>query len=243
MVSEVVEEGGVRLSFPDPEDLSPPILQLNDVGFGYSSQKQIFRDLNLGVDLASRVALVGANGSGKTTLLKLLSGEFQPTSGQLLKNSKLRFSAFSQHFVEQLDLTQSPLEYFHSLYPTVSTQEIRSHLGRYGLSGDLAVRIIKTLSGGQKSRVVFAQMAWKKPHLLLLDEPSNHLDIEAIEGLARSLGTFTGGVLLISHDERLIRLVCDEIWYLKDGTVTVFEGDFDEYKKMLLKNNSLLAAK
>jgi len=239
LVSEIVEDGAVRLQFPEPEQLSPPILQQIDVSFSYGKDSPlIFKNLNLGLDMSSRVALVGPNGSGKSTLLKLLAGELEPTSGQVIRNGKLRFARFSQHFVDQLDLNLSPLEYFHNLNNSISMQDIRTHLGAFGLSGDVALRTMKTLSGGQKSRVVFAQMAWKTPHILLLDEPSNHLDIETIEGLVRSLTTFSGGLLLVSHDERLITHVCEEIWVLHNGEVRAFDGDFDDYKKMLLAQQS-----
>eukprot|EP01103_Thecamoeba_quadrilineata_P012333 TRINITY_DN3154_c0_g2_i1.p1 TRINITY_DN3154_c0_g2~~TRINITY_DN3154_c0_g2_i1.p1 ORF type:complete len:729 (+),score=198.26 TRINITY_DN3154_c0_g2_i1:104-2290(+) len=243
LVSEVVEEEPVRLVFPDPSDnLSPPILQLVDAGFKYASnQAPVFSDLNMNIDMQSRIALVGPNGSGKSTLLKLLSGELNPTSGMVLRNPKVRFSQFSQHFVDQLDLTMSALEYFHSHHSTMAMQDIRSHLGSFGLSGDLALRTMSALSGGQKSRVVFAMMAKATPHILLLDEPSNHLDIETIEGLARSLTTYQGGVLLVSHDERLITLVCDEIWKIDNGRVLPFEGDFEDYKNSLIQENSFVS--
>ena len=109
-------------------------------------------------------------------------------------------------------------------------------LGRFGLSGDLALKPIGVLSGGQKSRLAFAELAFKQPHILLLDEPTNHLDSETIEGLALALNQFEGGVVLVSHDERLISLVADEIWAVhkgeggRPGTVSVFDGSFDDYK-------------
>jgi ATP-binding cassette subfamily F protein 3 len=243
LVSEIVEEEAVRLVFNDPTDvLSPPILQLVDVGFKYASnQAPIFSNINMNIDTQSRIALVGANGSGKSTLMKLLSGELTPTSGMVLRNPKVRFAQFSQHFVDQLDLSLSALEYFHMQYPLMGMQDIRSHLGGFGLSGDLALRTMSALSGGQKSRVVFAMMAKTTPHILLLDEPSNHLDIETIEGLARSLTTYQGGMLLVSHDERLITLVCDEIWRIHDGQVLPFDGDFDDYKDKLIADNTFVS--
>merc|ERR1712194_796907 len=119
-------------------------------------------------------------------------------------------------------------------------EEARKYLGRFGLVGELPLNPIKTLSGGQKSRLAFAELAWAEPHLLILDEPTNHLDLETIEGLAMALNKFEGGVVLVSHDDRLVSMVADELWVVmpgkdKDtpGTVTVFEGSFDEYKEML----------
>lgn len=122
----------------------------------------------------------------------------------------------------------------------VTVEEARKYLGRFGLQGDLALQPVKHLSGGQKSRLAFAELAWSTPHLLLLDEPTNHLDLETIEGLAMALNKFEGGVVLVSHDDRLVSMVADELWVVmpgpsKDipGTVTVFEGSFEEYKEML----------
>jgi len=206
---------------------------------GYSPDKILFKELNLGIDLDSRVALVGANGQGKTTLLNVLAGELQATDGFVQRHAKLRFARFSQHFVDQLKLDVSPIEHFVSVYPNIPVQTVRSHLGSFGLSGDIALRTINTLSGGQKSRLVFAIMAWRQPHVLLLDEPTNHLDIETIDALCKSLIQFAGGVLVVSHDERLISMVCDQLWYVHDGKVTPFAGEFKDYKNVLLNELGL----
>jgi ATP-binding cassette subfamily F protein 3 len=234
VVEEVLSDPTLVIQFADPEPLTPPILQFQNASFSYpGSDRVLFRDLDMGVDLESRIALVGANGVGKSTLLNILAGEMEPTKGLVLRHGKLRFARFSQHFVDQLNLELSPLEHFTQTYPGVQPLTARSHLGSFGLSGDLSLRTINTLSGGQKSRLVFAIMAWRKPHVLLLDEPTNHLDMETIDSLVKALLTFRGGVLLISHDERLISLVCDHIWYFRDGKVLQFNGEFSDYKKML----------
>ncbi|EEQ98732.1 Phosphate import ATP-binding protein pstB, putative [Perkinsus marinus ATCC 50983] len=117
--------------------------------------------------------------------------------------------------------------------PEISIENCRKYLGHFGLAGDLALQPIETLSGGQKSRVIFAQIAYKHPHLLLMDEPTNHLDLETIEGLALALNRFEGGVVLVSHDERLVSMVADELWVVMPGSVTVFEGTFEDYVDML----------
>jgi ATP-binding cassette subfamily F protein 2 len=135
-------------------------------------------------------------------------------------------------------------------------EEARAYLGRFGLSGELATKPVKFLSGGQKSRLAFAELAWKQPHIMLLDEPTNHLDLETIEALAMALNNFEGGVVLVSHDERLISLVVDEIWQVKKGDmekdppepgyVRVFNGSFEEYKERLrreFEGGSLLTNK
>jgi len=242
-ISEVLDDPTVTLSFLEPEAISPPILQFQDVSFGYSPDKLLFKNLNLGIDMDSRVALVGANGAGKTTLLRLLCGELTETSGLVIRHGKLRFSRFSQHFVDQLDLSKSPLDNFLTKYPGTNPQVARAHLGKFGLSGDIALRTVNTLSGGQKSRVVLSQIAYTRPHILLLDEPSNHLDIDTVDALCQALNQFEGGILLVTHDERLISLVCDEIWYF-DGEddqpkeVKPFDGDWNDYKRQVWNLNT-----
>jgi len=121
----------------------------------------------------------------------------------------------------------------------VTIEEARKYLGRFGLHGDLALQPVGILSGGQKSRLAFAELAWRSPHILLLDEPTNHLDLETIEGLAMALNAFEGGVVLVSHDDRLVSMIADELWVVlpgqegKPGTVTVYKGSFEDYKQML----------
>merc|ERR1712054_375724 len=212
-VDFIEEEGGVNLPFYDPEPLTPPILQFADVSFGYTKGQLLFRRVNLGIDMESRIALVGPNGVGKSTFMKLMAGELEPLEGNVIRSGKLKLGRFTQHFVDQLDLNVSPLEYMSKQFPSVPSQELRSVLGSFGLSGSTALRSMHTLSGGQKSRVALAQLSFSRPHILLLDEPTNHLDLETIEALAVTLSTFAGGVLLISHDERLISLTCDKLWY------------------------------
>jgi len=123
------------------------------------------------------------------------------------------------------------------MYPKAKHQDIRKHLGGMGITGNLALQPIYSLSGGQKSRVAFAHITWMKPHLLLLDEPTNHLDMETIDGLIRALNGFSGGVLIVSHDEHLISTVCDQIWICENKHVTPFFGDFDDYRDLLAKTD------
>jgi ATPase subunit of ABC transporter with duplicated ATPase domains len=177
-----------------------------------------------------------------------LSGDLVPTDGSVSRHSKLQIAKFTQHHIESLDLEADSVTQMRRLAggtdEAMTIEEARRYLGLYGLVGDLALQPVGTLSGGQKSRLAFAQLAFKQPHIILLDEPTNHLDLETIEALVMAINAFEGGVVLVSHDERLVSLVADELWIVSPGikqsdgawtpgTVTVFEGSFDDYKKLL----------
>ena len=236
----------LRLDFPCGGHLPPPCITVQDVSFGYPIDGEPLRVLyekcDFGLDCDSRVAIVGPNGAGKSTFLRLLTGELEPTDGHVGRHSKLVVAKFTQHHIEMFDCEKNALNHMRDLtHDGVSTEEARKYLGRFGLSGDLALNPIRVLSGGQKSRLAFAELAWRSPHILLLDEPTNHLDLETIEALAMALNQFDGGVVFVSHDERLIEMVADELWVVdkgeggKPGTVTVWHGSFEEYKAHLEK--------
>lgn len=233
-VDEVVNDPDYKFEFPTPDDRpGPPIISFSDASFGYPGGPILFRNLNFGIDLDSRVAMVGPNGIGKSTILKLISGELQPISGTVFRSAKVRIAVFSQHHVDGLDLTSNPLLYMMRCFPGVPEQKLRGHLGSFGVTGNLALQPMYTLSGGQKSRVAFAKITFKKPHIILLDEPSNHLDLDAVEALIQGLVLFQGGVLMVSHDEHLISGSVDQLWAVSDGRVTPFSGTFQDYKKKL----------
>ena len=235
----------LRLNFPSATPLPPPCISVMNVSFGYEGYQTLYEGLDFGLDMDSRVAIVGPNGAGKSTFLKLLEGDILPTKGWVNRHTKLRLARFSQHHLESMDLEQDCVAHMKSLDNEMPLETARAYLGRFGLSGELATKPVKFLSGGQKSRLAFAELAWKQPHIMLLDEPTNHLDLETIEALAMALNNFEGGVVLVSHDERLISLVVDEIWQVKKGDmlcvppqpgyVRVFNGSFEEYKEKLRK--------
>ncbi|XP_019479087.1 PREDICTED: ATP-binding cassette sub-family F member 3 isoform X1 [Hipposideros armiger] len=230
----VDKELEVVMKFPDGfEKFSPPVLQLDEVDFYYDPKHVIFSRLSVSADLESRICVVGENGAGKSTMLKLLMGDLTPVQGIRHAHRNLKIGYFSQHHVDQLDLNVSAVELLACKFPGRPEEEYRHQLGRYGISGELAMRPVASLSGGQKSRVAFAQMTMPCPNFYILDEPTNHLDMETIEALGHALNNFRGGVILVSHDERFIRLVCRELWVCEGGGVTRVEGGFDQYRALL----------
>uniref|UniRef100_A0A4X2M1P6 ATP binding cassette subfamily F member 3 n=1 Tax=Vombatus ursinus TaxID=29139 RepID=A0A4X2M1P6_VOMUR len=187
----VDKEVEVVIKFPDGfEKFSPPVLQLDEVDFHYDAQHPVFSRLSVSADLESRICVVGENGAGKSTMLKLLMGDLAPVRGIRHAHRNLKIGYFSQHHVEQLDLNVSAVELLARKFPGRPEEEYRHQLGRYGISGELAVRPVASLSGGQKSRVAFAQMTMPCPNFYILDEPTNHLDMETIEALGRALNSF-----------------------------------------------------
>ncbi|EJD04492.1 uncharacterized protein FOMMEDRAFT_122300 [Fomitiporia mediterranea MF3/22] len=220
--------------FPDCEKISPPLLQLSGVSFGYTPDSPILKNIDIDVGLDSRIAVVGANGAGKSTLIKLLTGELHPQGGQMNRNGRLRVGYFAQHHVDTLTPSMTPVSFLASKFPGKSEQEYRSHLGNFQISGMTGLQLIGTLSGGQKSRVAFAALSLLRPHVLLLDEPTNHLDIEGLDALMAALSSWNGGVIIISHDERFITSVAKELWVCGGGSVTKFMGDVQAYKNLIV---------
>ncbi|RUS76774.1 hypothetical protein EGW08_015451 [Elysia chlorotica] len=235
----------VSLYFPSCGKIPPPVIMVQHVSFRYAEDKKwIYKDLDFGVDLDTRVALVGPNGAGKSTLLKLITGELIPSDGLIRRHSHLKIGRYHQHLGDQLDLDLSALEYMMKCYPEIKDrEEMRKIVGRFGLTGAQQTCPIRNLSDGQRCRVTFAWLAWQCPHLLLLDEPTNHLDIETIDALAEAINDFEGGMILVSHDFRLISQVTEEIWVCEKETITKWEGDIFSYKHQLIKDTQKENAK
>ncbi|OVA18013.1 ABC transporter-like [Macleaya cordata] len=219
--------------FTDVGKLPPPVLQFVEVSFGYTPDNLIYKNIDFGVDLDSRVALVGPNGAGKSTLLKLMTGELMPQDGMVRRHNHLRIAQYHQHLTEKLDMEMSALQFMMREYTGHEEEKMRAAIGRFGLTGKAQVMAMKNLSDGQRSRVIFAWLAWRQPQMLLLDEPTNHLDIETIDSLAEALNEWDGGLVLVSHDFRLINQVAHEIWVCENQTVTRWEGDIMAFKRHL----------
>jgi ATP-binding cassette subfamily F protein 1 len=228
----------VNFGFHEPAPLATPaLLQLTDAGFLYPGSFEL-KGADLSVDGNSRIAVVGPNGGGKSTLLSLLSGELQPTHGERRACRGLKVATYSQHFADSLDSSISAVEYIMRTFPNVGPQSARAALGSFGLSKERHTAPMGELSGGQKARVVFTRMCLEMPHILLLYEPTNNLDMASIDALADALEAFDGGIVVISHDARLLARICDEeeraeVLVVECGRVRKYDGGFDDYRSEL----------
>ncbi|GLT09890.1 glycosyl transferase family 1 [Sulfitobacter porphyrae] len=235
MISTPEQAAKRVFTFPEPEELSPPIISIEGGSTGYTPGQPVLSRLNLRIDQDDRIALLGKNGQGKSTLSKLLSDRLVLMDGKAVKANKLRIGFFAQHQVDELHINETPLQHMISARPGVLHSKLRAQLAGFGLGADQAETEVGRLSGGQKARLSLLLATLDAPHLLILDEPTNHLDIESREALVEALTQYSGAVILVSHDMHLLSMVADRLWLVSNGTVTPYEDDLESYRKMLLQ--------
>lgn len=222
------ETRAVDFRLPEVGATPDPLIVAERLCAGYGDAI-VLRDVSMMIRRGARLAVLGRNGAGKSTLIRTLVGELPALSGQLVLARQLRVGYFAQHGVESLRADESPLTMFRRLEPQASEGMLRAELGRFGFSGDDALRAIGPMSGGEKSRLLLAAIIRARPQLLVLDEPTNHLDAETRDALTEALAEFDGALLLVSHDRYLIRATVDEFSVVRDGRVEPFDGDLDDY--------------
>ncbi|MHA2939271.1 ABC transporter ATP-binding protein [Vibrio sp. RC27] len=218
--------------FREPAALPNPIIMMDEVSAGYGD-KLILEKIRLNLVPGSRIGLLGRNGAGKSTLIKLLSGELNPTSGDLTYSQGVKIGYFAQHQLETLHPEETPLQHMMQIAPNHTEQQIRDYLGSFGFQGEKALEKVAPFSGGEKARLVLALVVWQKPNLLLLDEPTNHLDLDMRQALTFALQTFEGAMVIVSHDRYLLRATTDDLYLVHQGQAAPFDGDLNDYYKWL----------
>lgn len=224
-----------HFGFSEPPKPSNPLLYLENASLGYED-KEILNRVNISIVPGSRIGLLGPNGAGKSTLIKTLVGDIILREGNRHTGDNLQIGYFAQHQLEALDLSASPITHIQRMSPTTSEQVIRNFLGGFNFHGDAATEPPKNFSGGEKARLALAIVVWQKPNLLIMDEPTNHLDLEMCHALTMALQSFSGAMILVSHDRHLLRNSVDEFLLVAEGKVKNFDGDLDEYQQWILKS-------
>ncbi|MBL4800600.1 MAG: ABC-F family ATP-binding cassette domain-containing protein [Emcibacter sp.] len=237
-LDSILEDRTFSFEFPNPKPLAPPLFTLDHGEVGYTAGKPILKRLNLRLDMDDRIALLGQNGNGKSTFAKLISGRLDIMEGELKRSSKLEVGYFAQHQLDELNMDGTPLSHLRERMPNVPESRVRAKLGAFSFGSDKAMTRVEDLSGGEKARLLFALMSLNAPHILILDEPTNHLDVESREALIHAINGYEGAVIMISHDRHLIEACADRLWLVHDGTVSPYDGDMEDYKKLILQSRA-----
>jgi ATP-binding cassette subfamily F protein 3 len=239
-VSALVTQDVKEFHFPAPEKmLSPPIIAVDNVTVGYDKKHPVLKHITLRIDTEDRIALLGSNGNGKSTLVKLLANRLAPFSGSVTRADKLAIAYFAQHQLDELNEDGSPYDHVRKLMPDATETKIRGRCGAIGFSGKAGDTIVKSLSGGEKARLLLGLATFFGPNMIILDEPTNHLDIDSRAALAEAINDFPGAVIMVSHDRYLIEACADQLWVVADHKVTAYDGDLDDYRRMVLSSRGM----
>jgi len=234
-IAALVTQDVREISFPAPEKmLSPPIIAVDDVSVGYDPKKPVLNRVTLRIDNDDRIALLGANGNGKSTLVKLLANRLAAFSGTITRAERISIAYFAQHQLDELSEDGSPYDHVRKLMSDAPESKVRGRTGAIGFSGKAGDTLVKNLSGGEKARLLLGLATFFGPNMIILDEPTNHLDIDSRAALAEAINEFPGAVIMVSHDRYLIEACADQLWVVADQTVTTYDGDLDDYRRMVL---------
>jgi ATP-binding cassette subfamily F protein 3 len=226
------ETAKVKIRFPQPRRSGDRVITLRKVSKFYQVESEIikvYENLDFTLYRGTKNALVGPNGAGKSTLLKILAGVLKIDSGNRDIGVNVDVGYFSQHRQETLDLEKTVLEEVRRIAPSMKESELRTALGSFLFRGDDVFKKIKVLSGGEKSRLSLLKILLNPPNALFLDEPTTHLDMNSCEALISALKDYSGTLCFISHDLYFINSICDNIIYVKDGSVKIYPGNYDYF--------------
>jgi ATP-binding cassette subfamily F protein 3 len=230
-----LKESSPPIRFPAPEKLlASPIIRLENTSAGYSPGAPVLKNLDLRIDQDDRIALLGANGNGKSTFAKLLANRIEHVEGGMVRAQGLKVAMFAQHQLDDLIPEQTAIEHVRPLMHGAPEPKVRARVAQMGLDTARMETMAKDLSGGEKARLLLGLIAFDGPHLLILDEPTNHLDIDSRDALMLALNDFPGAVIVISHDRHLVEASADRLWLVKDGNVSPYDGDIEEYRTEVL---------
>lgn len=235
MINRIEQVAAVHQANPFSFDFKPapaagnPMLTLTKANIGYGGQP-ILKDVSLSIHPGDRIALIGPNGAGKSTLVKALA-KILPVDGESIFNPKLKVGYFTQYQLESLQLTESAIWHMFDLAPNLSERDARQFLGSFNFREERVFEPVRHFSGGEKARLALALLVWQRPNLLLLDEPSNHLDLEMRDALATALQFYEGALILVTHDRYLLNSLADELYLVANGNAEVFKGDLADYQQ------------
>ena len=229
-----LEERTHPFDFPDPEKLASPLFVLDQADLGYAPGEPVLRDVNLRVDNDDRVAIVGANGQGKSTLVKAIAGRLGLLDGNRVAAPKVEIGYFSQDQLDELSEGQNAIDHVRRMRPNATEGQLRSIVAQIGFNRDKAETMVEKLSGGEKVRLLLGLTAMRKPHILILDEPTSHLDIDSREALIHALNDYQGAVLLITHDVYLAEATAERLWLVNNGRAAPYDGDLSDYRALVL---------
>ena len=218
----------IGFKFPQPQRSGQRALTLKNVSFAYGSTP-VYEGLEFAVERGERVVLVGPNGAGKSTLLKLLGDVLKPSGGERILGHNVRAGYYSQNRVEMLNLERTVLEEALDTPQRVTEQSVRTLLGCFLFSGDDVLKPVRVLSGGEKSRLALVKLLLDPPNLLLMDEPTTHLDMASIEALISALEQYEGTLVFISHDVYFIKELANQVVHVEQGMVRRYAGDYEYY--------------
>jgi ATP-binding cassette subfamily F protein 3 len=220
---------GIRFAFPDPPHAGRALVRLRGAGFAYDGPP-VFGGADLDVERGDKLAIVGANGAGKTTLLRVLAGQLAPQRGAREDTPLTRLAYFAQHAAETLDGSDTVLGALEAVAPPEWRPNLRGLLGNFLFSGDDVFKLVRVLSGGERQRVALAGTLMQPANLLLLDEPTHHLDLAGKEVLEDALVQYPGAVVVVTHDRSLMARIATRVVEVSDGRVTLYPGGYDDYE-------------